>query len=182
MQRIIQRASDPRPADSRRRHGDGCGIRLFLFTQQMQFVLGYSALGAGVRALPLALTMGVCALLSAKLADRLGTKVVVAAGPALMAVGFGLMTTSTVHTSYSFLLEATSSWLALPARRSSLVPIGQCWSLSPSPCSDRWWLSGSCQPGAAGDVLDVEPIEMQGFDVPAELAPQLVAADATLSA
>ena len=80
---------------------------LFLFTQQMQFVLGYSALGAGVRALPFALTMGVCAPLSAKLAGRLGTKVVVAAGLALMAVGFGLMTTSTVHTGYSFLLQAS---------------------------------------------------------------------------
>ena len=32
---------------------------LFLFTQQMQFVLGFSALQAGVRALPFALTIGV---------------------------------------------------------------------------------------------------------------------------
>ena len=32
---------------------------LFLFTQQLQFVLGYSALQAGVRCLPFALTMGV---------------------------------------------------------------------------------------------------------------------------
>ena len=68
---------------------------LFLFTQQLQFVLGYSALEAGVRCLPFALTMGVASALSAKVAARVGTKVVVTAGLAVMAVGFGVLSTAT---------------------------------------------------------------------------------------
>jgi EmrB/QacA subfamily drug resistance transporter len=80
---------------------------LFLFTQQMQFVLGYSALQAGVRALPFALTMGVISQPAARLATRFGTKVVVASGLALMAGGFSLVATSTAHTGYSFLLVAS---------------------------------------------------------------------------
>ncbi|MGO8961113.1 MAG: DHA2 family efflux MFS transporter permease subunit [Streptosporangiaceae bacterium] len=80
---------------------------LFLFTQQMQFVLGYSALQAGVRALPFALTLGVISQPAARLAARFGTKVVVACGLALMAGGFGLVSTSTAHTGYPFLLVAS---------------------------------------------------------------------------
>ena len=80
---------------------------LFLFTQQLQFVLGYDPLQAGVRCLPFALTMGVASAQSAKVAARIGTKLVVTSGLALMAVGFGLMSTSTVHTGYPFLLVAS---------------------------------------------------------------------------
>jgi EmrB/QacA subfamily drug resistance transporter len=80
---------------------------LFLFTQQMQFVLGYNALQAGVRALPFAITIGVISQPAARLAERLGTKAVVTAGLALMAVGFWLMSTSTPHTGYGFLLVAS---------------------------------------------------------------------------
>ena len=80
---------------------------LFLFTQQLQFVLGYSALQAGVRCLPFALTMGVASPVSAKLAARVGTKVVVTAGLVVMAVGFGLLSTATVHTGYPMLMVAS---------------------------------------------------------------------------
>lgn len=80
---------------------------LFLFTQQMQFVLGYDSLQAGVRALPFALTIGVLSQPAAKLAARIGTKRVVGAGLAVMAVGFSLMATSTAHTGYGFLLPAS---------------------------------------------------------------------------
>jgi EmrB/QacA subfamily drug resistance transporter len=80
---------------------------LFLFTQQLQFVLGYDTLQAGVRALPFAVTIGVVAQPAAKLAARIGTKRVVSAGLALMAVGFALMATSTAHTGYGFLLPAS---------------------------------------------------------------------------
>ena len=71
---------------------------LFLFTQQMQFVLGYNTLQAGVRACPSPSPSASSPSLPAKLAARVGTKVVVSAGLALMAVGFGVMSTSTVHT------------------------------------------------------------------------------------
>jgi EmrB/QacA subfamily drug resistance transporter len=80
---------------------------LFLFTQQMQFVLGYDTLQAGVRALPFAATIGAVAQPAARLATRLGTKRVVSSGLALMAIGFGLMATSSAHTGYGFLLPAS---------------------------------------------------------------------------
>ena len=80
---------------------------LFLFTQQLQFVLGYSALEAGVRCLPFALTMGVASALSAKVAARIGTQVVVTAGLAVMAIGFGVLSTATVHTEYPLLMVAS---------------------------------------------------------------------------
>ncbi len=71
---------------------------LFLFTQQLQFVLGYDALQAGVRALPFAFTMGVVSPAAAQLAARVGTKVVVAGGLAIMAGGLAMVSMSTVHT------------------------------------------------------------------------------------
>jgi EmrB/QacA subfamily drug resistance transporter len=80
---------------------------LFLFTQQLQFVLGYNTLQAGVRALPFALMIGAVSPAAAQLALRLGTKLVVASGLLLMAAGFGMMATSTVHTGYNFLLVAS---------------------------------------------------------------------------
>jgi EmrB/QacA subfamily drug resistance transporter len=80
---------------------------LFLFTQQMQFVLGYDTLQAGVRALPFALTIGMISQPATKLAARIGTKLVVAAGLATMAAGLALMATSTAHTGYPFLLVAS---------------------------------------------------------------------------
>jgi EmrB/QacA subfamily drug resistance transporter len=80
---------------------------LFLFTQQLQFVLGYNTLQAGIRALPFAVTIGAISQPAAKLAARIGTKAVVTAGLAVMAVGFGLMATSTASTGYGFLLVAS---------------------------------------------------------------------------
>lgn len=80
---------------------------LFLFTQQMQIVLGYNTLQAGVRALPFAFTIGVVSQPAAKLAARIGTKAVVSSGLGLMGVGLGLISTSTVHTGYPFLLVAS---------------------------------------------------------------------------
>ncbi|HEY3485447.1 MAG TPA: MFS transporter, partial [Ilumatobacteraceae bacterium] len=52
---------------------------MFLLTQLLQFVLGYSPLEAGIRILPFALTMAVFATVSAKLVELVGTKIVVTA-------------------------------------------------------------------------------------------------------
>jgi hypothetical protein len=60
---------------------------LFLLTQLLQFVLGFSALEAGIRLLPFALTMAVFATVATKLVERFGTKVVVAAGMSMVAGG-----------------------------------------------------------------------------------------------
>jgi EmrB/QacA subfamily drug resistance transporter len=53
---------------------------IFLLTQYFQFVLGYTPLEAGIRLLPLALTMMVVAPLSARVVERIGTKIVVGTG------------------------------------------------------------------------------------------------------
>ena len=58
---------------------------LYLLTTYLQSVLGYSAFDAGMRMLPIAAGMIVASRLSVGLAARLGTKVVVARGLAIVA-------------------------------------------------------------------------------------------------
>lgn len=72
----------------------------FLLTQYLQLVKGWSALGTGVRCLPFALTMMVAAPSSAPLAERLGTKRVVAMGISIAAVGMFLMSRMSPDTGY----------------------------------------------------------------------------------
>jgi EmrB/QacA subfamily drug resistance transporter len=78
----------------------------FLSTQYFQVVLGYSALGAGVRLLPMALTMMVVAPLSARVAERIGTKSVAALGLTLVAVGVAILSRVGVSTGYGMILAA----------------------------------------------------------------------------
>jgi EmrB/QacA subfamily drug resistance transporter len=66
---------------------------VFLLTQHLQFVMGYSALDAGIRLLPWAATMMVVAPNSHRLVVRFGTKVVVATGLGLAGLALALMTT-----------------------------------------------------------------------------------------
>jgi EmrB/QacA subfamily drug resistance transporter len=73
----------------------------FLMTQYLQSVLGYSALGAGFRIAPVALALLVVAPISVLLARRFGTKVVVAAGLASVALGLGLLSTTSSTDSYT---------------------------------------------------------------------------------
>ena len=74
---------------------------LFLFTQQLQVVLGYDTLQAGLRALPFAVAIGIVSSLGAPLAARVGTKVVVASGLVVMAGGYLALATSTAQTSFA---------------------------------------------------------------------------------
>jgi EmrB/QacA subfamily drug resistance transporter len=60
---------------------------MFLLTQLLQFVHGYSALQAGLRIMPIALTLVVVAPNSARLVEWIGTKLVVAGGMVLVAAG-----------------------------------------------------------------------------------------------
>ena len=60
---------------------------IFLLTQYFQFVMGFSALKAGVALLPLALTMLIVAPSSARIVERFGTKVVVGSGLAITGIG-----------------------------------------------------------------------------------------------
>jgi EmrB/QacA subfamily drug resistance transporter len=79
---------------------------LFVFTQYLQLVHGYSPLSAGVRALPFAFAMGVMSPLSPVLANRLGTRVIVPAGLALMGLGLLDLSTAGVSTGYPALALA----------------------------------------------------------------------------
>jgi DHA2 family multidrug resistance protein-like MFS transporter len=73
---------------------------VFLVTQYFQFVRGYGTLEAGVRTVPFAVFAATTAPLSAKLAERIGTKAVVTAGLVSMAVGFAVSAVTGVATSY----------------------------------------------------------------------------------
>jgi EmrB/QacA subfamily drug resistance transporter len=60
---------------------------IFMATQYLQFILGYSALSAGLHTLPFAAAVVATAPLSSKLVDRFGTKLVVSFGLLLFAAG-----------------------------------------------------------------------------------------------
>ena len=66
---------------------------IFLLTQYLQFVMGFTALKAGVALLPLAITMLVVAPSSARIVERLGTKLVVGSGLAIAGIGLALFAT-----------------------------------------------------------------------------------------
>jgi EmrB/QacA subfamily drug resistance transporter len=74
---------------------------IFVLTQYLQFVLGYSPLETGVRLLAFAIPMMIFAPLSARFVERLGAKVVVTSGLALMATGLLLSTGLDQSSSYS---------------------------------------------------------------------------------
>jgi EmrB/QacA subfamily drug resistance transporter len=63
---------------------------IFLLTQYLQFVMSYTALEAGVRLLPMAVTMLIVAPSSARIVERVGTKVVVGSGLTIAGIGLAL--------------------------------------------------------------------------------------------
>jgi EmrB/QacA subfamily drug resistance transporter len=73
---------------------------IFFLTQYLQGVLGYTALEAGVRVTPIAVGLILGGPISAKLAARIGTKVVVASGLTLVAAGLTIVTQFQVDSSY----------------------------------------------------------------------------------
>jgi hypothetical protein len=77
---------------------------LFVLTQFLQFNLGYSALQAGVRMLPIAAAVAVIAPLSAVAVRVAGTKLTTAAGLLLIAAGLWQVSNATVSWTYTALL------------------------------------------------------------------------------
>jgi EmrB/QacA subfamily drug resistance transporter len=73
---------------------------IFLVTQYFQFLKGYGPLSTGVRLLPVAICVGVSSVLGTRLALRLGTKMVVAAGLVSLAAGLAWASSVSVGTSY----------------------------------------------------------------------------------
>jgi fucose permease len=79
---------------------------IFMSTQYLQFILGYSALAAGVHTLPFAGAVMLFAPLSSRLVDRFGTKAVVATGLGLFAAGMLVAAGTTVDSTYNRVLAA----------------------------------------------------------------------------
>ena len=99
---------------------------LFVLTQFLQFQLGYSALQAGVRMLPAAGSIAVVAPLSAIAVRRLGTKLTVALGLAVVAGGLWQISGATVTTSYAgtvagAVMIGVGAGLVMPASTGSLM-------------------------------------------------------------
>lgn len=99
---------------------------LFVLTQFLQFQLGYSALQAGIRMLPAAGAIAVVAPLSAIVVRRLGTKLTVALGLALVAGGLWQISGASVTTTYSgvvagAIMIGVGAGLVMPASTGSVM-------------------------------------------------------------
>lgn len=93
----------------------------FTLTQYLQFVLGYSALHAGLVQLPVAIAMVVVSNLADQASDRFGHRRVIAGGLATVALAAGyLATVATTTTTY---------WLLVPG----LLAVGTGLALSTAP-------------------------------------------------
>jgi EmrB/QacA subfamily drug resistance transporter len=79
---------------------------IFFLTQYLQLVLGYSAFSAGLRVLPVAFGIVLASPLSARLTDRVGAKVVVAAGLSLISASLVLMAGFQVDSAYAVVAVA----------------------------------------------------------------------------
>jgi EmrB/QacA subfamily drug resistance transporter len=108
---------------------------VFLVTQYFQFVRGYGTLEAGVRTVPFAVFTASTAPLSAKLAERIGTKAVVTAGLVSMAGGFAISAVTGVATSY---------WVVVGA----MLFLGGGLGLVQAPATEA--IMGSLPPAKAG--------------------------------
>lgn len=73
---------------------------MFLLTQFMQYVLGYSPLQAGLRSVPIAVVLITVGPLSARIVEKVGTKAVVATGLGLVATGLAVASTATPELGY----------------------------------------------------------------------------------
>jgi EmrB/QacA subfamily drug resistance transporter len=100
---------------------------LFLLTQILQFVLGYSPLEAGLSTLPFAFTVGITSPIAAILSKKRGSaKLPVATGLGLMAVGLAVMASSTAasglgHYIFAAVLMAAGMGFAMAPATDSIM-------------------------------------------------------------
>jgi EmrB/QacA subfamily drug resistance transporter len=92
---------------------------LFLLTQFLQSILGYTPLEAGIRLLPMAGVMIVISPLSAKVVERIGSKIVVASGLSIAAIGLIIASRLTPGASYP---EVLASLVVLAAGMALVMP------------------------------------------------------------
>lgn len=86
---------------------------IFLVTQYFQVVRGYNTLSAGIHTLPFAITAGIVAPVSARLALRFGTKVIVGFG--LLSMTGGFLLASYMDASSSYLTGVVPSMVVMAA-------------------------------------------------------------------
>src|SRR3954467_681578 len=96
---------------------------IFLVTQYFQFLKGYGALSTGVRLLPVASSVALSSVLGARLAVRVGTKLVVASGLFLMAAFYLWVTTPA---------RSTGSWTIA----AQMVVLGTGMGLTSAPATE----------------------------------------------
>ncbi|MFC8917598.1 MFS transporter [Streptomyces sp. NPDC057116] len=113
----------------------GNGGLLLVLTQYLQFVLGYSAIEAGLAFVPLAVAALIGNGLGGGLAARTGNRPLIAAGMVLMAASFGLLATVTADTGF-----------AVPATALGLLGLG----------------AGLAMPAAVGALMSTIPEEKAG--------------------
>ena len=99
---------------------------LFVLTQFLQLALGFTALQASIRLLPVAAAVIVVAPASAVSVRAIGPKFTIAAGLALVAAGLWLISAATVSTAFArpaagMVLLGTGAGLALPTATGSVV-------------------------------------------------------------
>jgi EmrB/QacA subfamily drug resistance transporter len=78
----------------------------FLYTQHLQFVLGYSALRAGVYSVPFAVALVTFSLQTPRLMQRFGSARVAGTGLLVMSIGMAVRTFSTADSGFGLLLVA----------------------------------------------------------------------------
>jgi Na+/melibiose symporter-like transporter len=99
---------------------------LLVLTQYLQFVLGWSAVKAGLAFLPLAVAALAGNAAGAQLAVKVGNRLVILAGMLLMAASFGLLTTLTADSGFTVPAVALGilglgAGLAMPAAVAALM-------------------------------------------------------------
>ena len=80
---------------------------IFVLTQLLQFVFGYSPLSAGFALVPMAASFMIAGLLGPRLAERIGSKRAVALALAIFAIGLVVLATANEDSGFGIVLVAT---------------------------------------------------------------------------
>ena len=99
---------------------------LFVLTQYLQFILGYTPLQAGIRALPAAGAIAVVAPLSTVLVARAGTRVTITSALCFISGGLWLLSRTTTASTYrdvvvGMVLLGVGAGLAIPSATGSVM-------------------------------------------------------------
>src|SRR4051812_18297389 len=124
---------------------------LFFLTTYLQSVMGHSPLEAGIRMGPVAVGMGAASKASVHLAQRFGTKAMVAAGQVTIAAGLSMFVLAGVDTGY---------WIVAVA----LGLLGTGMGMTMSPATEA--IMGSLPPAKAGGGPALNDVLREGGGAP----------------